>query len=232
MLGLLGGSHCLIMCGGIGAALGMGVEPSSRYRILALFQLGRVTGYSLLGGGLGAVFSLFSGQSEFALMALRVASGLLLVSMGCYLSNWWRGLLVLERLGQGLWRLVQPLTRSLLPVRRTHHALLIGLCWALLPCGLIYTALAWSASAGNWLQSALLMFCFGLGTVPVMFATGALGERVAALLRQQGLRNVAAIILVSFGIWTSYIALQPHHGSHTPDSQPGSHLHSTPSGTG
>lgn len=213
-LGLLGGSHCLVMCGGIGSALGMGVAPSRRYLMLGLFQFGRVGSYALLGAGLGAGLGAVSGGWSYGMPLLRLLSGLLLISMGCYLSNWWRGLLLLERLGQHLWRHIQPLTQALLPVKHGHQAVLIGLCWGLLPCGLIYTALAWSASAGNGAQSAMLMFCFGLGTVPVMFATGAAGERLASLLRHRGLRQGAAMLIICFGLWTIFAALQPAHGDH------------------
>lgn len=54
MLGLLGSSHCLVMCGGIGAALGMGTDTERRYPTLLLFQLGRIGSYVILGAGLGA----------------------------------------------------------------------------------------------------------------------------------------------------------------------------------
>jgi sulfite exporter TauE/SafE len=230
MLGLLGSSHCLFMCGGIGSALGMGVAPSRRYSMLALFQFGRVCSYTLLGAGLGASLGALGSHLPFGMSALRVLSGLLLISMGCYISNWWRGLLVLESVGKHLWRYVQPLTQSLLPVQHMHQAVLIGLCWGLLPCGLIYTALAWSASAGNSLHSAQLMFCFGLGTVPVMFATGAAGERVASVLRRRGFRNSAAALLIAYGLWTIVIVLQPAHGSHsamTGDNKGQHHSHET-----
>jgi sulfite exporter TauE/SafE len=211
-LGFLGGSHCLVMCGGIGSALGMGVAPSHRYLMLALFQLGRVGSYTLLGAALGAGLGAVSGGSP-GLPILRVLSGLLLVSMACYLGNWWQGLLFLERLGQHLWRHVQPLTQALLPVKHWHHALLVGLCWGFLPCGLIYTALAWSATAGSASQSALLMFFFGAGTMPVMFATGVAGNNLTRLLRHAGFRQLAALLLLCFGLWViASVALGPHGG--------------------
>ena len=115
--------------------------------------------------------------------------------------------LIGSREGQGIWRRVQPFVQKLLPLARVRDALLVGLCWGLLPCGLIYTALAWSATAAHWLQSATLMFCFGLGTLPVMFATGIAGEKLAALLRKKALRNIAAVLLISFGGWTATAAV-------------------------
>ena len=106
-------------------------------------------------------------------------------------------------------------------MRRSRDALLLGLYWALLPCGLIYTALAWSATAASATQSALLMFCFGLGTIPVMFATGIAGEQLAATLRRRGLRNLVAIVLISFGAWTAAAPLM--HQLAAPGERHGQH---------
>jgi sulfite exporter TauE/SafE len=204
VMGLLGSSHCLFMCGGIGAALGMGTAERRRYPTLLLFQLGRLGSYTVLGAGLGAVVQLLKGDSMLFMAIPRLLSAVLLIAMGCYVSSWWQGLLVLEKAGQVIWRRVQPLTRNLLPVRRYRDAVIIGLCWGLLPCGLIYTALVWSATSGSSAMAASLMFCFGLGTLPAMLLTGVAGEKLGQLLRQQNLRNTAAVLLIIFGIWTAW----------------------------
>ena len=215
LLGLLGSSHCLVMCGGISVALGMGADPAHKLRVLALFQLGRVVTYSLLGAGLGGLLSQFALLADWIFPALRLLSAGLLIAMGLYIANWWHGLTLLERLGQGVWRRIQPRAQAHLPVKSSADALLIGLYWGFLPCGLIYTALAWSAAAASWHMSALLMACFGLGTLPAMYASGLAGERAAALLKQRGLRTVAALLLILAGVWTATIALQ-HQGHNTP----------------
>jgi sulfite exporter TauE/SafE len=203
LLGLFGSSHCLAMCGGFSAALGMGTDATSRFRLVLLFQIGRIAGYTLLGAGLGSLL----GSIDLFPGLLRIFSGLLLVSMGLYLANWWKGLMWLERLGQVLWRRIQPLSQRLLPLRRKRDAILVGLYWGFLPCGLIYTALAWSATSAGAIDSALLMFCFGLGTVPVMFATGLAGEQLAAALRRRDLRSLMAAVLIGFGVWTAAVPL-------------------------
>lgn len=205
VLGLLGGINSLVMCGGMGAALGISTENRQRGLLVLLFKLGRFGSYTLLGAGLGGALGLF--EQDYIVPLLRLVSGLLLIAMGCYLAHWWHGLRVLELAGQGIWRRVQPLTVRLLPIRRARDAVMIGLCWGLLPCGLIYSALSWSATAANWLQSAGLMLCFGLGTLPVMFATGMAGEKLARILRNQTVRNTAALLLIGFGVWTASVAL-------------------------
>jgi sulfite exporter TauE/SafE len=223
-LGLLGGSHCLVMCGGIGAAMGLGTQHANRLQLLLLFQTGRIFSYAALGAGLGVLLGMGAGQVSGGVPAARLLAASLLIAMGLYVTQWWRGLILLERVGAVLWRNIQPFTRTLLPVNTPRQALTLGLCWGFLPCGLIYSALLWSASATSSLQAALLMFCFGLGTLPVMLTTGLAGERLATLLRRSELRNLAGLALICFGIWTGYAALQ-HTGVDT-DGDP-KHHHGT-----
>ncbi|MEE4191985.1 MAG: sulfite exporter TauE/SafE family protein [Halieaceae bacterium] len=214
-LGLLGSSHCLVMCGGISAALGMGTATHHRYRLLLLFQFGRIITYMALGAGLGAIVSSATGLSEVLLPPLRILSGALLVAMGLYVANVWAGLTWLEAGGKALWRHIEPLAQRRLPVSRSVDALAVGLYWGFLPCGLIYTALAWTATAADWRQSALLMGAFGLGTLPAMLATGVAAQRIMGLLGKRGLRRIAGSLLVVAGLWTAWIGLQhAGHGGH------------------
>ncbi len=81
-------------------------------------------------------------------------------------------------------------------------ALLLGALWGWLPCGLVYSTLLWAASQGNALDSALLMLAFGLGTWPVLLATGLAAERVTALLRKRSVRMAGGLLVIVFGIWT------------------------------
>jgi sulfite exporter TauE/SafE len=211
-LGFLGSSHCLVMCGGIGAALGMGAAPERRFTNVLLFQVGRVATYTLLGAGLGALIASVAGLQAQVLPALRIVSGLLLVAMGCYVARWWVGLTLLERAGTRLWRVVEPAAQRRLPIGSRRDALIVGMFWGFLPCGLIYTALAWTATAADWRQSALLMAVFGLGTVPAMLATGLAAERIARLLGAREFRTGAALMLIAAGLWTAWIGYQ--HAGH------------------
>jgi sulfite exporter TauE/SafE len=212
MLGFFGGSHCLVMCGGISAALGIGAAPETRQRTVFLFQLGRITSYALLGAGLGALLAAVTTLQTSLLPALRILSGVLLIAMGFYLGNWWSGLLGLERLGGLIWQHIQPLAQRRLPIQNSRDALVVGMLWGFLPCGLIYTALAWSASAADWRQSAALMAVFGLGTTPAMLATGLAAHRLMRLLQMRGFRRAGALLLIAAGAWTAWIGYQ--HAGH------------------
>jgi sulfite exporter TauE/SafE len=226
ILGLLGGGHCLGMCGGLMGALTLTIPAEQRGRRLRLllgYNLGRILSYATAGLLIGLAG--WAVASSPAAMALRVVAALLLICMGLYLAGWWSGLTRIEALGRGLWRFIQPLTRRFMPVSSVPRALVLGALWGWLPCGLVYSTLLWAASQGNALDSALLMFAFGLGTWPVLLATGLAAERITTLLRKRGVRIAGGLLVILFGLWTfpgPHQAWLMGHGSH---AQPTSELH-------
>lgn len=203
VLGLLGGGHCLGMCGGLMGALTLAIPPEQRgrrLRLLMAYNLGRILSYACAGLLLGlAGWALASSP---AAMALRVVAALLLIAMGLYLAGWWSGLTRIEALGRGLWRHIQPAASRLMPVSSLPRALLLGALWGWLPCGLVYSTLLWAASQGNAGYSAALMLAFGLGTWPILLATGLAAERVNAVLRRRSVRMAGGVLVILFGIWT------------------------------
>lgn len=203
ILGLLGGGHCLGMCGGLMGALTFAIPPDrkgQRLQFLVAYNLGRILSYAVAGLLVGlAGWAVASGP---AASVLRTIAALLLIVMGLYLAGWWSGLTRIEALGRGLWRFIQPLTRRFMPVTSVPRALVLGGLWGWLPCGLVYSTLLWAASQGNALNSAVLMLAFGLGTLPVLLATGLAAERLTALLRKQGVRVAGGVLVMLFGLWT------------------------------
>jgi sulfite exporter TauE/SafE len=203
ILGLLGGGHCLGMCGGLMGALTLAIpkeQRSRRFRLLLAYNLGRILSYAT--AGLLTGLAGWAVANSPAALFMRVLAGLLLIAMGLYLAGWWSGLTRIESLGRGLWRYIQPVANRLLPVSSLPRALLLGALWGWLPCGLVYSTLLWSASQGNALDSALLMLAFGLGTWPVLLATGLAAERVTAILRKRSVRMAGGLLVILFGIWT------------------------------
>lgn len=203
ILGLLGGGHCLGMCGGLMGALTLAIpkaQHSRRLRLLLAYNAGRVFSYAcagLLTGLLGWAVA----NSPAAIM-LRVIAAVLMITMGLYLAGWWSGLTRIEGLGRWIWRYLQPIASRLMPVSTAPRALLLGALWGWLPCGLVYSTLLWSASQGNAWHSALLMLAFGLGTWPVLLATGVAAERVTALLRRRSVRVAGGVLVIVFGLGT------------------------------
>lgn len=202
-MGLLGGAHCVGMCGGIIGALTMAVDKTDTHRrwiLLTLYNVGRVISYVAI-----AIFFYWlidSIENYFALNFMRYLAGLLLIAMGLYIGNWWRGLVYLEKVGSVLWRFIQPLSQSLVPVKKKRQALLLGMVWGWLPCGLIYSALAYSSTADSVVESALIMFSFALGTLPAVLLSGLVADRVMVLLKHKVTRTLMGVIMIMFGVWT------------------------------
>lgn len=211
VIGLMGAGHCVGMCGGIVAALGFAAEQNSaRWPILCSYNLGRITSYAVAGALVG-LLGLFG--REFLSLGpwLRAFAGILLILMGLYLADWWRLLSWLERAGQHLWRRLQPLGKGLFQVRTASRAFLFGMIWGWLPCGLVYSALAFAAATAEPLSSALAMAAFGFGTLPAMLAGGVFSSQLKRWLQGRVLRTVMALALILFGAWTLWSAVAHAH---------------------
>jgi sulfite exporter TauE/SafE len=214
-LGLAGSGHCLGMCGGIAAALNLGGHRSTP--VTVSYHAGRIASYTLLGGLLG----LIAGSIDLVAwtIALRYIAGILLIGMGLSVANWWQGIHVLEKAGAKIWAPVQNFSSRFLPIKNPAQGLALGLCWGLMPCGLIYSALAWSATAQSATAAASLMFLFGLGTLPAMLAVSLGADKLQGFLRQRGLKLFIALMLIASGIWTLYLVSA--HGEHLKHKAPG-----------
>ncbi len=212
-LGLVSSAHCVGMCGGIMGALTMAIPAAARPRRLQLllsYNLGRIGSYTLMGflvGSFSAAISAWGGMS-----GLRIMAGLLLIAMGFYLADWWRGLVHLERVGRYFWAYLQPLGKAVMPVTSAPKALLLGTVWGWLPCGLVYSALAYAMVQGQAGGSAAVMLAFGLGTLPAVLATGLLATQLTGFLQRRAIRTGFALLIIVFGIWT--LVGGGHHSGH------------------
>ncbi|WP_067522298.1 sulfite exporter TauE/SafE family protein [Endozoicomonas ascidiicola] len=205
VLGLLGSAHCIGMCGGITSALSLSLSGRSKAQIFWLmltYHLGRVTSYAFAGLLLASVGWYLGGITPEVKMALRYFAAIMLITMGLYLTGWWRGLTYLERAGSKLWQYIQPKAKALLPIKNTPNAFAIGLLWGWLPCGLVYSTLAWSATQGDPVQGALLMAAFGFGTIPSVFLLGAFSRQFVDIIQASLTRNLAGITIILFGLWS------------------------------
>ena len=212
-IGLMGAGHCIGMCGGISSALGLAVSGDRKWSILGGYQLGRVASYSLAGVLIG-MLGLW-GHAYLQLgPALRILAGVLLILMGCYLADWWRALITLEQAGSHLWRYIQPMGNRLFPVHSAHQAMLLGMLWGWLPCGLVYSALAYAATAGTPAESGLMMLAFGLGTTPAVLAGTVFSNRIARWLQHKRFRQLTGLLLIGFGLWTIWGGSSYYHNNH------------------
>lgn len=213
LMGLLGSVHCVGMCGGIASLLGGQVSPGDMKNGQAtikqtiiyslLYNIGRITSYVVAGiliAALGLVTA-HAGQTVGIPDISRLVIGVLTIFFGFYLLGWTVFLSPLEKTGHLVWRYIEPFASKFLPVRSPAQALLLGLLWGWLPCGMVYVALSWSVVAAEPIQGGLLMAAFGLGTMPAMFAIGAAGVHIRKMLASQQLRTAIGIFVVFYGLY-------------------------------
>jgi sulfite exporter TauE/SafE len=239
--GLAGSGHCLAMCGGIAGALAMrgnarvdanrahaGAGPTfgARLSLALAYNVARVTSYALAGALAGLLGHALLRAVDVAPLsfALRVVAGLVMVAAAGRLLFGWRLLDPLEALGAALWRKLMPWA-SPAAARRDGlgGAVLLGLAWGWLPCGLTYSMLLLAATTADAVSGAAVMAAFGLGTLPAMVSATVAFDRAARLLAAKAtLRTVAGSLLLAFGLWTAgnaaYHALG--HGAHAGYAMP------------
>lgn len=218
LVGLLGAGHCVGMCGGILVALGANAGP---LRLLA-YNLGRIASY-VLAGIIAGLISSFAADYMALASVLRTIAAVLLILMGLYIADWWRLLSWLERVGTLLWRHIQPLAARLGRADTTFRALLLGMLWGWLPCGLVYSAIGFALASGSLASGALAMFAFGLGTLPAMLAGGLAASSLQHWLQKKSLRQLSGVLLILLGLWSLWTLQQ--HGGHPSQIEHNQHSH-------
>ena len=218
LAGLLGSGHCLGMCGGLATALGT-ADPGPRRAWHALLcQLGRLTSYgaagALVGGAGAAVGFAFSISTWGALLRLAAAAMIVLIGLDIVWGASGRGrwLRVPERWGARVWRRLAPGARRLLPAAPGARAVVFGLLWGWLPCGLVYSVLLAAAVSGGPAQGSATMIAFGLGTLPAMTGLGFFGTRLPQ--RDGTATRLVGAALVACGLWMAVTPLAIVRGSH------------------
>ena len=223
VLGLLGSTHCVGMCGGISAALSLtGAQQTvarSRWLVVLCYNLGRLLSYAAMGAGFGFLSNLLVSQFAPFLSMFRIFAGILLILMGLYLAGWSKLLARIESVGTVIWRAAQKAGSVVVVDNQFIRAILMGAVWGWLPCGLIYSTLGWAASSADPLKSALLMLAFGAGTLPALFTTGMLAHRLASIAQVQAIRKVSGSLIILFGVWTLLAVFALSHDEHQSHGQ-------------
>jgi len=204
LIGLLGGTHCIGMCGGIVSALSVQM-PGSRpqWPLHLAYNGGRIGAYALAGalaGALGGAGMLLNDVLPVQ-MTLYLLANLMLIGLGLYLTGLSAVLGFTERAGQKIWRRIQPLTARFLPARGVAQALPLGMLWGFLPCGMVYSVLATALVAGSAARGAGLMLAFGLGTLPNLLLAGMALQRLRESIRRYALRFISGLLVLGFGIF-------------------------------
>jgi sulfite exporter TauE/SafE len=206
--GLFGGfGHCIGMCGPVVATYAVGMQVRGVAPHL-LYNLGRITTYSLLGGVIGLMGSLVNvihSLERYQHLALALV-GAAMVLMGLATGGWLPFRRILgkaSRLSGG----VASVASFVSGVRTTGAFFPMGLVLGFIPCGLLYTALIAAAGAGadsgtqaeGFLRGMLMLFLFGLGTFPALFLVGQVVSLKGQWLRNK-LRRGSAMVMVVMGV--------------------------------
>jgi len=191
LMGLAGSGHCAVMCGSVASAV------CGRPKASLAFNIGRVLTYAALGAVAGAI----GGTFTLATVALRPLAAIALVGLGLHLAGVTSLFASVERLGAPLWRRIAPLTKRPLPT------FALGALWGLVPCGLVYAAVAVAATAGSAAHGALVMLAFGAGTLPLMTLLAALaGPVVGRVTRHAFVRRTAGLFVLLLGVHQASLA--------------------------
>lgn len=221
-MGLFSSVHCIGMCGSIIGTLTLSLAPEIRNKKSVLFtfvvnyNLGRITSYTIAGGIAGLLGSLFNlpiteGHGH---RILQFLSASIMAGAGLYIAGWFPRFAYIEKIGSKFWRLIEPFGRKLIPVKSRFHAALFGMIWGWLPCGLVYAALALSASTGDALKSSLTMLAFGLGTLPAVIGVGIMTNTLTKLSRMQRFKQVIGILLILLALLAAFPWLNPMRLQH------------------
>ncbi|MGD0676436.1 MAG: sulfite exporter TauE/SafE family protein [Polyangiaceae bacterium] len=207
-MGLVGSTHCVVMCGGVVAMSCSALPLVRRQRTLAqlpyvlAYNAGRIVSYAVAGaaaGSVGAALITFGPVGRGPVL-LRLFAALTMLGVGLHIAGLSAVLRWMEKAGAPLWRLVAPMAKRLLPVRHPSSALALGLVWGWMPCGLVYAALATAGTSGSGFAGAATMTAFGLGTLPMLVAMGSAGAAVARMARLRPVRVAAGAAMMAFGV--------------------------------
>ena len=211
LAGLLGGAHCLAMCGGFVTALAGPGSPARAptatrllpARVLAWrelpYNLGRITTYAGLGAIAGGT-AWAAGDWLAVQRVLYVIANVFLLALAMAMVSNGKGFVGPQRLGAALFVRVLPAVRPLLVRDNAPARYVLGVIWGLVPCGLVYGVLPIALFAGGALQGAAVMLAFGAGTLPNLLAAAWIVRRFRSRFDSLVVRRTAAALLAGFAV--------------------------------
>lgn len=188
VVGVLTSIHCVGMCGGIMLSQSLSRESNSKFEVLIpsiLYNLGRVVSYTILGGMIGALGSVFY-LSITAKAALQMFAGIFMIIMGFNMT----GFSVLRKLSIKL-----PISACKIK-NKSGSPFVVGVLNGFMPCGPLQTMQLFALGTGSAFKGALSMFMFSVGTVPLMLTFGAVSGLLSKGYTQKILKFSGVLIIV------------------------------------
>lgn len=208
LAGLLGGLHCIAMCGGYVGVLAAGPAngqntPILHGRALILSQtmanVARICAYVALGAIAGAAGGAALGTEWAALQrGLYVLANGLLLALAFAIATGRGPFAAVERAGLALYRRMLPVAARFGKPSGLPARFALGLVWGLTPCGLVYSVLPVAMLSGSSSQGALVMLLFGAGTVPNLLGAGFLLGRARGRFASPAWRYAGALVVAAF----------------------------------
>lgn len=200
VVGLMTSVHCISMCGGINLSqcIVTSIEPVekktiwTKYQSSFLYNAGRVTSYTIIGGLVGALGSVVSLSGKASGMIAVVAGGFMIL-MGLNMLS------LFPKLRKWMPQLPKFMSSKKLESQTKNRPFYVGLLNGLMPCGPLQTMQIFALGTGSAIAGALSMFAFSIGTVPLMFAFGAVSSSLSKKFTDKMLK-VSAVLVIVLGI--------------------------------
>jgi len=193
-LGMIGSLHCIGMCGPIAFALPLNTTKDfAKFLGSFLYNAGRIITYSLLGflfGVAGKSFSLFGFQQW-----LSILTGLIILCF-LFIPKQWTANGTANNLLSKYSHHIRTALGKLFVQKNYRSLFMIGLLNGLLPCGMVYMAIAAAVVTASPVKGAFFMAAFGLGTLPVMWGVSFFGNYISLQFRKK-IRSAYPIIITA-----------------------------------
>ncbi len=188
VIGILTSFHCVAMCGGINVTQCLAFKGESKSSPNLMYNLGRVVSYTVLGGIVGAIGSVFTVTPKLQ-ASLYVVVGCFMVLMG------------LNLYGVNIARKFLPkMPKAFRNLNKNGNApFVVGLMNGLMPCGPLQSMQIYALSTGSFVEGALSMFFFSVGTVPLMYIFGKIGEFKNPKIAKNFMK-VSAVLVLFLGV--------------------------------
>ena len=201
-MGMMGGPHCISMCGAP-----CSVISAQGSRQIWQFHLGRILGYGILGGV--AAYSVnnlawLSNQTMSIHPLWTFFHGIIFI-WGFVMLLYAKQPQSIDHMGESIWNVMQKLSKIL------RSNFLLGMLWAFMPCGLLYSALLVAALTLNILNGTISMMFFAAGTSISLIVSPIIWLKIKNgklwLNETQGMRIAGLLLMIaaSWAIWMDLI---------------------------
>lgn len=196
VVGLITSIHCVAMCGGINLSQCVNYRTAggeggrfAKLKPSLLYNAGRVLSYTVIGGVVGAIGSVFS-FSGAAKGVVAILAGVFMVIMGVNMLG------VFPWLKKITPRMPRMFGNKVHSNNGKYGPFVVGLLNGLMPCGPLQTMQIYALGTGSFLAGAASMFVFSLGTVPLMFGFGALSSFLSGRFTRKMMKVSAALVVI------------------------------------